>query len=77
MTKNIVHKDILGYDIELDSTVVYPSRNQLRIATVKKINKKMINVVPVGGIWSERKYPTDLLVVDDPRITIYMLKHNK
>jgi hypothetical protein len=74
---NIIHKDILGNTIKVDDTVVYPSHNSLRIATVKKINPKMINVVAVGNTWPDRKYPTDLLVVDDPKITLYMLKHKK
>lgn len=77
MSEAIVHKDILGNAIKVDDTVVYPSHNSLKIATVKKINPKMINVVAVGRSYPDRKYPTDLLVVDDPKITMYMLKHNR
>jgi len=73
----VIHKDILGNDIKVDDTVVYPSHNHLRIAVVKKINPKMINVMAVGSRWPDRKYPTDLLVVDDPKITMYLLKHSK
>lgn len=73
----ITHKDILGNTIKVDDTVVYPSHNSLKIATVKKINPKMINVVAVGRRNLDRKYPSDLLVVDDPKITLYMLTHNK
>jgi hypothetical protein len=73
----IVHKDILGNPIKVDDTVVYPSHNSLKIAVVKKINPKMINVVAVGSKWPDRKYPADLLVVDDPKITMYLLKHSK
>ena len=46
-------------------------------AFLKKINPKMINVVAVGRSWPDRKYPTDLLVVNDPKITLYMLKNTK
>lgn len=74
---DIVHKDILGNPIKVDDTVVYPSHNSLRIATVQKINPKMINVVAIGRRYTDRKYPSDLLVVDDPKITMYILKHNK
>jgi hypothetical protein len=74
---DVVHKDILGNIIKVDDTVVYPSHNSLKIATVTKINPKMINVVAVGWRSPDRKYPTDLLVVDDPKITMYMLKHTK
>ena len=72
-----IHKDILGNTIKVDDTVVYPSHNSLKIATVKKINPKMINVVAVGRTYPDIKYPSDLLVVDDPKITLYMLTHNK
>lgn len=72
----IIHKDILGNKINLEDTVVYPSHNNLKIATVKKINPKMVNVVAVGRKVPDRKYPEDLLVVDDPKITMYMLKYN-
>lgn len=75
MPDPVVHKDILGNAIKMGDTVVYPSHNALRIAVVKKINPKMINVVAVGRSWPDRKYPADLLVVDDPRITLYMMKH--
>jgi hypothetical protein len=74
---DVVHKDILGNTIKVDDTVVYPSQNSLKIATVKKINPKMINVVAIGRTYPDRKYPTDLLVVDDPKITLYMLKNTK
>ena len=77
MDKEISHKDILGNIIELNNTVVYPYHNSLRIATVVKLNPKMINVVAVGRSYPDRKYPSDLLVVDDPKITMYMLKYNK
>lgn len=79
MTKKVIpeHKDILGNPICEGDTVVYPSHNSLRVALVKKINPKMINVVAVGRTWPDRKYPSDLLVVNDPRITMYMLKNSK
>lgn len=70
------HKDILGNTIKVDDTVVYPNHNRLQIATVKKLNPKMINVVAIGRKSPDRKYPSDLLVVDDPKITMYLLKHN-
>ncbi len=77
MTEATIHKDILGNTIKIDDVVVYPAHNSLKIATVKKINPKMINVVAVGRTYTDRKYPSDLLVVDDPKITLYMLTHSK
>jgi len=77
MADPVVHKDILGNEISMGDTVVYPLQNSLRIAIVKKINPKMITVVGVNKSWPDRKYPTDLLVVNDPKITMYLLKHTK
>jgi hypothetical protein len=71
------HKDILGNVIKVDDVVVYPSHNNLHIAIVKKINPKMINVVRTNRFVPDRKYPTDLLVVDDPKLSLYMLQHTK
>ena len=75
MPNDIDHKDILGNSIKLGDTVVYPSHNSLKIAVVKKINPKMITVTAIGRSWADRKYPTDLLVVDDPKITLYIMKN--
>lgn len=78
MPKEIpLHKDILGNLIVVGDTVVYPNHNSLSIAIIQKINLKMINVVTCGRIYPHRKYPSDLLVVNDPKITLYMLKYSK
>jgi hypothetical protein len=77
MPEEITHKDILGNSIKVGDTVVYPSHNNLKIALVEKVNPRMINVKAIGKTYLDRKYPTDLLVVDDPKITLYLLKHNK
>jgi len=75
MSKEIPeHRDILGNVVKVDDVVVYPSHNSLKIAQVKKLNPKMINVSPVGKTYHDRKYPTDLLIVDDPKITLYILQ---
>jgi len=76
MSEEVVHKDILGNIIKVDDTVVYPQHNSLQIATVKKINPKMINVKGIRKYRVDRKYPSDLLVVDDPKITMYLLKNS-
>jgi hypothetical protein len=73
----ITHKDILGNVIKIGDSVVYPSHNSLKIATVVKINPKMVNVTAVGRKIPDRKYPSDLLVVDDRKITLYLLTHSK
>jgi hypothetical protein len=73
------HKDRLGRLLKIGDCVVYPSHNSLSVGTVKKLNPKMIKVVPVGtkhrSSWSN-KYPQDIVVVDGPEVTMYLLKMN-
>ena len=74
---DISHKDILGNTIKVGDIVAYPSHNQMKIGVVQKLNPKMVNVVAVGKKWVDRKYPSELLTVDDPKISLYVLKNSK
>ena len=76
-TSDITHKDILGNTIEVDDIVAYPSHNRMKIGVVQKLNPKMINVTAIGRKCVDRKYPSELLTVDDPKITMYVLRHSK
>jgi hypothetical protein len=76
-TSDISHKDILGNTIVVGDIVAYPSHNQMRIGVVQKLNPKMINITAIGRKYTDRKYPSELLTVDDPKITMYVLKHSK
>lgn len=73
----IVHKDIIGNVIGLGDTVVSPNRTQLEIGIVEKIHPKMILIKLVGKRWTDRRYPHNLLVVNDPKVTLYMMKNSK
>lgn len=73
----VVHKDILGNTIKVDDTVVYPSHNRLKIGTVQKNSPKMVIIQPIGKQYIDKKYSSEVLVVDDPKITLYLLKNNK
>jgi hypothetical protein len=75
----IVHKDKLGRVLAIGDAVCYPDRNSLELGTVKKLNAKMITVWEVGygnSSWytGSRKYPRDLIKVEGPEVTIYLLK---
>jgi hypothetical protein len=73
------HKDRLGRLLKIGDCVVYPSHNSLSVGTVKKLNPKMIKVVPVGTKHrssGSNKYPQDIVVVDGPEVTMYLLKMN-
>jgi hypothetical protein len=74
----IVHKDKLGRVLAVGDAVCYPDRNSLEFGTVKKLNPKMITVWEIGlhGTWytGSRKYPQDLIKVDGPEVTMYLLR---
>lgn len=77
MSKEVpVHKDRLGRILKEGDCVVYPSHNSLAVGTVKKLNPKMVKVVPVGTKYrssGSNKYPSDMVVVEGPEVTMYLL----
>jgi hypothetical protein len=75
----IEHKDKLGRNLKIGDCVAYPSTNSLEIGTIKKVTPKMTVVVKVGkksgwGSSGSRKYPSDLILVEGPEVTMYLLK---
>ena len=76
--KELIHKDKLGRIIKVGDAVCYPYRNSLEFGTVKKLNAKMIRVGEVGeqSIWynGSNKYPNDVVIVEGPEVTLYLLK---
>lgn len=78
MSKEIVeHKDILGTTIQVGDIVAYPHHNRLYIGSVTKLNPKMINVKAVNKSYNDRKYSQELVVVEDSKLTMYILKNSK
>lgn len=75
----IEHKDRLGRVLAVGDCVVYPSHNSLSVGTVTKLNPKMVKVVPVGTKYrhyGSNKYPQDIVRVEGPEVTMYLLKMN-
>lgn len=70
------HKDILGNSISDGDIVAYPHHNKLKVGVVKKCTPKMVSVSPVGKQYWDRKYPKELLVINDPKISLYILKYS-
>jgi len=74
-----VHLDKLGREIAVGDAVCYPDRNKLEFGTVKKLHAKMVTVWEAGQTnysWysGSKKYPQDLVKVDGPEVTMYLLK---
>lgn len=78
MQTQIEHKDKLGRIIKVGDAVVYPYHNRLEIGTVKKLNPKMVKVWEFGAPrkWytGSNKYPEDIVIIDGPEVTMYLLK---
>ena len=72
------HKDRLGRTINIGDFVAYPSHNSLSIGTIKKLNPKMVGVAKLGkkSLSSSNKYPGDLVLLDGPEVTMYLIKHS-
>jgi hypothetical protein len=72
------HRDLLGRLFNIGDCVAYPSSNALIIGVVKKLNPKMIGVERLGkkGWGPSNKYPNDLVLLDGPEVTMYLIKHS-
>lgn len=71
------HKDILGNDIKVGDACAFPAHNELKIGTISKLNPKMIDVIQVGKSYWTRRYPHDVYIVNDSKLSIYLLKNSK
>lgn len=79
---DIEHRDKLGKLLAVGDAVCYPSHNSLELGTVKKLNPKMVKVFEAGrenSKWysGSNKYPSDLVKIDGPEVTMYLLKKAK
>lgn len=83
-TKEInLHLDILGRSLAVGDCVACPDGNNLSVATVVKLTAKMVKVRRVGAktnIWGKyretNKYSKDLVKLDGPEVSFYILKNN-
>ena len=78
-----IHFDRVGKQLLVDDIVAYPDRNHLAIGKVKKLNPKMIGIGKFNDVsrcWGKsttNKYPDDCLVIEGPRITMYLIKNTQ
>lgn len=74
----VEHRDKLGRPIKVGDCVAYPDSNRLVIGTIKKVTPKMTIVCELGKPrWGDsRKYPSDLVLLEGPLVTMYLLKMN-
>jgi hypothetical protein len=73
------HPDKFGRELNMGDCVVYPSSNTMMVGTVIKFTPKMITVktVNTGGWrgWETRKYSSDVIKIEGPEVTMYLIKN--
>lgn len=75
-----VHLDKLGREIEVGACVAVAHHNSLAVATVVKINPKTVRIkIANTATYSwysghHNKYGDQMVVVDGPEVTMYLLK---
>jgi len=69
------HTDILGRPLEVGQCVAYAAGNRLYVATVVKLNPKMVKVKQAGTKYNSEhhKHPGDLVVLEGADVTFYLL----
>jgi hypothetical protein len=72
------HRDLLGRLLNVGDCVAYPSSNSLVVGIVKKLNPKMVGVSQLGkNRWGDsNKYSNDLVILDGPDVTMYLIKNS-
>jgi hypothetical protein len=68
------HSDFFGQPLEPGDCVVYPRSNSMHVGTVSKLNPKMIGIKGVARWGDCNKYPSELVKVSGPEVTMYLLK---
>lgn len=71
------HSDLLGQPLDVGDCVVYPYHNSMTVGTVTKLNPKMVGVASIRSKSAKNKYPTDIVKVSGPEVTMYLLLNNK
>ena len=76
----IEHRDKLGRLLKVGDCVAYPDSNSLSVGIVKKLNPKLVGIGYLGkkSSWrgNSNKYPDDLVLLDGPEVTMYLIKNS-
>ena len=77
----IEHKDRLGKSIKIGDFVAAADNNRLSVGIINKINPKMIQYKTISQekfFHGRRvnKYPYDVVVIEGPEVSVYLLKNS-
>ena len=73
----INHTDVFGKPLQVGTAVAFANSNALAIGQIVKVNPKMLRVAAFTSSSYKPtylKYPSDMIVVDGPAVTMYLLK---
>ena len=74
MTKDTpVHYDMLKREITTGAYAVSFHNNSLKLFVVDKLNPIMVRLRISNGEWTQQRYPTDLIVVDNEMVMLKIL----
>ena len=78
MYDTVEHKDCLGRTLKVGDCVAVSHHNKLMIATVGKLNAKMLSVTRVDGKKSGKykKYSSECALLQGPEVTMFLLNVN-
>ena len=68
------HNDILGRPLAVGDCVACSVNHGIKIAQVIKLTPKMVKVKQLGKPWKYNKYAHDLIKVEGPEVSFYLLK---
>ena len=77
--EEIIHKDMLGRKLKVGDFVAYPRRNTQCIGQLVKMNPKMPRVQQISNKVYGREaniYTNDMVLLDGPDVTFYILKNS-
>jgi len=67
--------DMIGQPICILDPVIYTANNRLHIGIVSSATPKMVDITTRGGYKrTTLKYPSDIVVIKNPAVTMYFLK---
>lgn len=80
-SKTVEHRDRLGRLIKIGDFIAAADNNRLSVGIVNKLNPKMVQYKTVSKekYWHGRrvnKYPDDVVIVEGPDVSIYLLKNS-
>ena len=70
----IEHYDKFKRLIKVGDCIAFANHNTIECGIVKKLTAKMVRFSLIGRTSLHFRYPNDMIVIDGPEITMYILK---